>query len=644
MLNRFNYLCKIIDYITDNVMFNILKRTFYTLVVFVLAVGQSYALNVPSVISDNMVLQRNSAARVWGTAKPGEKISVTASWYSEPIQAVADELGQWLVSIPTGDAAYKQTLVIKGTEETLKFKNIMLGEVWICSGQSNMKFPVGNTIDVVSALKSPNPNIRLYNIGQRSSRVPMEDIPIDGWTSSAASNLESFSAVGYAFADVIQKELGVPVGVINASYGGTSIESWMPEEEILNNELFNYGLNKSLQDNAKKWKGKDRYFAGAQYNANIHPIINTTIAGVIWYQGCHNVTTTAGHYDLLLERFIASWREVFRNPELPFYVVQIAPHTYEGVKGAVLREKQALVANRLDHVEVIASIDQNERTGDIHPRNKQVIGERLAAAALGEHYGLDVVYKAPQYLSHKVEGNKVRVSFSEVKDGLKCDSDQIRGFQVAGSNGRFRLAQAEIEGNEVVVWSDKVKDPVEVRYCFDEYEGNLFASNGLPVHQFRTDFDNGAKFDKAVYDINIPEEITVKCSGCEEGILANNIKPWNNRNYQIVGILPDLVGCAYLSPRWCESGESMPGLTITAQSDGDIYILVRDFSYCISLKNWEIIPCSAIQILDPDKKNRPRGMLYLAKREVKKGENVVLPSSDTNVSGVIPVAKNIKIK
>ena len=620
------------------------KRVVSTLIILVAAIAQSFALNMPSVISDNMVFQRNSAARVWGTAKPGEKISVTASWHSESVTAVADELGQWLVSIPTGEAAQKQTLVVKGESETLKFKNIMLGEVWICSGQSNMKFPVGNTIDVVSALKSPNPNVRLYNIGQRSSRVPMEDIPIDGWTSSAASNLESFSAVGYAFADVIQKELGVPVGVINASYGGTSIESWMPEEEILNNELFNYGLNKSLQDNAKKWKGKDRYFAGAQYNANIHPIINTTIAGVIWYQGCHNVTTTAGHYDLLLERFIASWREVFRNQELPFYVVQIAPHTYEGVKGAVLREKQALVANRLDHVEVIATIDQNERTGDIHPRNKQVIGERLAAAALGEHYGLDVVYKAPQYLSHKVEGNKIRVSFSEVKDGLKCDSDQIRGFQVAGSNGRFRLAQAEIEGNEVVVWSDKVKDPVEVRYCFDEYEGNLFASDGLPVHQFRTDFDNGAKFDKAVYDINIPEEITVKCSGCEEGILANNIKPWNNRNYQIVGILPDLVGCAYLSPRWCESGESMPGLTITAQSDGDIYILVRDFSYCISLKNWEIIPCSAIQIVDPDKKNRPRGMLYLAKREVKKGENVVLPSSDTNVSGVIPVAKNIKIK
>ena len=625
-------------------MSNVVRRVFLALIVFMLGAGYSFALNVPTVISDNMVFQRNSSARVWGTAQPGEKISVTASWHSEPANVVADELGMWLVSIPTGDAAYKQTLVIKGESETLKFKNIMLGEVWICSGQSNMKFTVGKTIDVVSALKSPNPNVRLYNIGQRSSRVPMEDIPIDGWTSSAASNLESFSAVGYAFADVIQKQLGVPVGVINASYGGTSIESWMPEEEILNNELFNYGLNKSLEDNAKKWKGKERYFAGSQYNANIHPVINTTIAGVIWYQGCHNVATTAGHYDLLLERFIYSWRERFRNPELPFYVVQIAPHTYENVTGAILREKQALVANRLDHVEVIATIDQNERTGDIHPRNKQVVAERLAAAALGEHYGCDVVYKAPQYLSHKVEGNKIRVSFSEVKDGLKCDSDQIRGFQVAGMNGRFRLAHAEIEGNEVVVWSDKVKEPLEVRYCFDECEGNLFAANGLPVHPFRTDFDNGAKFDKAVYDISIPENITVKYSGCEAGVFVNNAKPWNNRNYEVVGILPHLVGCSYLAPRWHEAGESMPGVTITSQNDGYIYILVRDFSYFLSLENWEIIPCSAMQIVDPDKKNRKRGMLYLAKRQVKKGESVVLPSSDTNISGVIPIAKNIKIK
>ena len=140
-----------------------LKRTLFSVIAFVFAVAQVYALNVPSVISDNMVFQRNSDARIWGTAQPGEKITVTASWHSEPAKAVADELGMWLVSIPTGDAAYKQTLVIRGESETLKFKNIMLGEVWVCSGQSNMKFTVGKTIDVVAALKSPNQNVRLYN-------------------------------------------------------------------------------------------------------------------------------------------------------------------------------------------------------------------------------------------------------------------------------------------------------------------------------------------------------------------------------------------------------------------------------------------------------------------------------------------------
>ena len=280
-----------------------MKKILTLLLIILLAGGSSaYALNVPSVISDNMVLQRNSTVRIWGTAEAGEKIIVTASWAAEKYSVEADVTGSWIVEIPTSEAAEKQTLKIDGASESLRFKNIMIGEVWICSGQSNMKFMVEQSIDVIASLKSPNPNIRLYNTGQRSSRIPMDDIPINGWTTSAPSNLGSFSAVGYAFADRLQKELGVPVGMINASYGGTSIESWMPEEEITGNELFNYGLNKSIEDNAKKWKGKDRYFAGAQYNANIHPIVNTTVAGVIWYQGCHNVVTTASSCSLILYR------------------------------------------------------------------------------------------------------------------------------------------------------------------------------------------------------------------------------------------------------------------------------------------------------------------------------------------------------
>lgn len=621
-----------------------MKKLLTLLLLILIGGGRTNALNVPSVISDNMVLQRNSTVRIWGTADAGERVTVTVSWTSEKYSAEADLTGSWLVEIPTSEAAEKQTLKIEGASESLKFKNIMIGEVWICSGQSNMKFMVEQTIDVINSLKSPNPNIRLYNIGQRSSRIPMDDIPIDGWTTSAASRLGSFSAVGYAFADKLQKELGVPVGMINASYGGTSIESWMPEEEITGNELFNYGLNKSLEDNAKKWKGKDRYFAGAQYNANIHPIVNTTVAGVIWYQGCHNVVTTAAHYDQLMERFVASWRERFRNPQLPFYIVQIAPHIYEGVKGAILREKQALAVARMEHVEMIPSIDQNERTGNIHPRNKLVIGERLAAAALGEHYGRDVDYRAPQYASHVIEENKIRVKFSDAQKGLKYIGDSIVGFQVSDRNGNYSLAQAQIDGSDILVWSENVSEPYGVRYCFDESEGNVFCNNGLPLHPFRTDFDNEARYERGVYENIETGKITVRYPGCQEGIFTDNFRPWSNRNIVAKDVLPSLVGMSVLTPEWLDADAVMPGLSMTAQHDGYLYILVRDVHYVLKQKGWEIVPCSLMPLYDLDKKNRRRGNLYLAKRAVKKGETVGLSSSDTNICGVIPIANNIKLK
>jgi len=619
-------------------------KKFLTLLLLMLIVGRTDALNVPSVISDNMVLQRNSTIRIWGTAEAGEKVTVIPSWTTDKFSVDADITGSWLVEIPTSEAAEKQTLKIEGASESLKFKNIMIGEVWICSGQSNMKFMVEQSIDVISSLKSPNPNIRLYNIGQRSSRIPMDDIPINGWTTSAPAHLGSFSAVGYAFADMLQKELGVPVGMINASYGGTSIESWMPEEEITGNELFNYGLNKSLEDNAKKWKGKDRYFAGAQYNANIHPIVNTTVAGVIWYQGCHNVVTTASHYDLLLDRFVASWRERFRNPELPFYIVQIAPHIYEGVKGAILREKQALSVARMEHVEMIPSIDQNERTGDIHPRNKLVIGERLAAVALGEHYGRDIEYRAPQYESHVMEGNKVRVKLSYAQKGLKCSGDRIAGFQVSDQDGNYFLAQAEIDGSDILVWSDNVEKPFGVRYCFDESVGNVFCNNGLPLHPFRTDFDNQARYERGMYESIESGKIIVRYPGCQEGICTDNFKPWFNREIIAKDVIPSLIGMSVLTPEWLEAGKVMPSLNITSHYDGYLYILVRDINYVLKQKGWEIVPCSLMPLYDLEKKNRRRGNLYLARREVKKGETVSLTSSDTNICGVIPIANNIKIK
>lgn len=604
--------------------------------------AMAQSLTVPTVIGDKMVLQCNATAHLWGTAEPGSELRITVSWQKTPIVVKADNYGQWLADVPTTEAAEGQKIVIKcDNGERLSFSDIMLGEVWVCSGQSNMRFTVAKTIDVVEALKKPNPKVRLYDTGRRSSRVPLDNIYEVSWTTSAAANLRDFSAVGYAFGDRLQRELNVPIGLICASYGGTSIESWMPEEEIVNNQLFLTGLNKSLQDNAHKWKGKERYFAAAQYNANIHPLINTTIAGVIWYQGCHNVTNTVNHYDQLLERFIVSWRERFHNPEMPVYVVQIAPHTYQGNNGALLREKQAKVAAEMEHVEVIATIDQNERTGDIHPRNKQVVADRLAAAALGEHYGLPIDFRSPTFKEKRNEGNKLRVSFHDAEKGLMCPDGKIIGFQVSDLNGYYHLAQAEIDGSDLLVWSNEVNEPANIRYCFDECEGNLYCANGLPVIPFRTDFDTRRVSARAFYDTLSEMAVTVKYKGCEKKpFVGKQIHLWQNKNWVVRQPMKELQGWEVLIPEVLEAGVLAPKMQITAHDDGYVYVLTRNPILIYDKEGWEVMPCTDMPIFDLDKKNRPRGRVFLCRHAVKKGETVMLPAME-NMTGVQPIAKKI---
>ena len=622
----------------------IVRRTVLACALLLATLVPSFAqsLSVPTIIGDKMVLQRNATARFWGYSNPRAQVVVNPSW-GEKVEVVADEFGQWLAEVPTGKAAEKQKVTISSDGEELAFSDIMIGEVWVCSGQSNMKFTVEKTIDVVKALKKPNPKVRLFHTGHISSRVEMDDIYGASWTTSAAANLAGFSAVGYVFGDELQKELDVPIGLINASYGGTSIESWMPEEEIVNNQMFLAGLNESLVKNAKKWKGKDRYFAAAQYNANIHPIVNSTIAGVIWYQGCHNVSTTVKHYDKLLTRFVESWRAKFRNPEMPVYVVQIAPHTYDGNSGALLREKQAKVAAEMEHVEIIATIDQNERTGDIHPRNKQVVGERLAAAALGEHYGVKIDFRSPSFKAMTSENGRLRIQFNDAEKGLMCKDDKVKGFQVSDSKGRFRLAEAKIEGSELVVWSERVESPVNVRYCFDEYEGNLYCANGLPVLPFRTDFDNGRVSARAFYDTLSEMTVTVKYDGCVRlDFSGSEIHLWQNNEIVARNPMKELQGWEFLQPSMLESGQFAPKLTMTPSEDGYVYVLARNVFPLLD-RGWEVMSCTDMPLVDLSKKNRSRGRVFLCRYPAKKGKSITIPSND-DINCVQPIAKEIIYK
>ena len=624
-----------------------MRRTVLTLLVALMSLASAVAqtLRVPTIIGDNMVLQRNTTAHLWGWANAGEEVTIKASWLKEPVKVATNDIGEWIADVPTGEAATKQKVKIYTESEELSFGNIMIGEVWVCSGQSNMQFQVGKTIDLLDALKSPNPNIRLYNSGRISSRFPMTDIPEAEWTTTAKRDLTRFSAVGYAFGDKLQRELGVPVGLICVAYGGTSIESWMPEESVVENLLFVSGLKKSLVDNQAKWKGADRYYAAAQYNANINPIINTTVAGVIWYQGCHNVSYAATYYDKLQEKMIESWREKFNNPTMPFYLVQLVPHIYEDIKGAQLRESQAEAANRVEGADYVPTMDCLDVYGDIHPRNKKVVGERLAAKALGHHYGrTDVEYLQPEYERMQVEEEKIRLYFRNADKGLtSSDGNELRGFQIGDERG-FVHASAKVEnGNEVVVWADGILNPTAVRYCFNEGIGNLVGGNSWPVGPFRTDRDNNQiGLLPNMYDV-CEMEVSVRGGNFTLGRLEPNAPIWSNRpKYHFRSVIESIEGFQMLLPEWKNAKEMTPyEVTFTAKKSGRIYVLVRNYKY-LTDQGWSVVPASVMNVYDPKKGFRTR--LMVGYHDIEAGESVTFEVGTNNPSGIIPIAKKFKYK
>jgi sialate O-acetylesterase len=383
-----------------------------------------------------------------------------------------------------------------------------------------------------------------------------------------------------------------------------------------------------------------RDLPGAQYNAGIHPIQKATIAGAIWYQGCHNVRYSPTYYDQQQEVMINTWRERFHNPQMPFYLVQLVPHTYEGINGAILRENQAKVAAKMDHVEVVITMDQTDRLGDIHPRNKQVVGERLAACALGDHYGKKVEYRSPSFDRVEYKGGAAYVYFKDAGRKLVCYDKEIVGFQLS-DGGEFFLAKAEIEGKDCVkVWVDGMTNPGSVRYCFNESVGNLQSINGLPVGSFRTD-DNNEEVGARPW---MPEfsdvEITVTGGRFSSSVFKPNAKPWSNRGFQIVDAIEGLCGFDYLVPQWLKKEEVIPcKVTIVPDKDGRIYILCRNAGWVNKQKGWSLLPNS--QMTYTDHKRGISGPMWVAYREVKSGQKVVIKwESDAN-SGFSPIAKKI---
>ena len=430
-----------------------------------------------------MVLQQKSSAALWGWSDPSQKIKVTTSWNNITDSVSATRDAKWKIMIATPAAGGPYTVSIKAGNDSVVLKNVFIGEVWVCSGQSNMEYNSyykGST-DIQPELKNaPNNNIHLFREARSTAIYPQDDCKGE-WAIADSNSLKSFSQVGYFFAKKVQSEMNVPVGLIEAAWGGTPAETWTPAPVVNTDEELKEAAHKQVPSNG--WP----YWPGYTYNAMIAPVTNYNVAGALWYQGEGN-TVAPQTYAKLLTSMIQSWRMAW-GKKFPFYLVQIAPFTY-GTKfsGSLIQEQQAKVL-ALENTGMVVTTDLVPDTTDIHPPFKRAVGERLASLALSKSYHkTGPFYASPMYKSMSVEGNKATITFSNAEQGLMIKGNKLVQVLIAGADKTFYPATAKIAGDKLVVWSDQVKQPAAVRFGFSNAAiGNLFGKNGLPVAPFRTD-------------------------------------------------------------------------------------------------------------------------------------------------------------
>lgn len=440
-----------------------------------------------------MVLQQNTQVNVWGKAAPGEKVTVKASWLDKAVTAKAAANGKWTVKLKTPKAITNQSVTVSGENE-ITINNVLIGEVWLCTGQSNMEFPVSRHPDVkwntgmlneAEELKDADyPEIRLFHVKHQLAHEGELDDCEGEWLVCNPKNLYDFSAVGFVFGRKLYKELKMPVGLIQSTWGGTHAESWTKLDVMKKNPLYADVLKDFALEGVKQQKNYCKVPA-TLWNGMIHPILGYTIKGNIWYQGESN-SIRADKYQQVFTNMINSWRKEWKQPDMPFYFVQIAPHYGQP---ATIREAQLRTwQSGLKNVGMAVITDAGDSL-DIHPRNKTVTGERLAAWALAKQYGKDVTYSGPLFKTMKVEGNKAVLSFDYADDGLMTsDNEPVKGFIVAGEDRRFYPATALIRGDKLEVSAPQVSVPVAVRYAYcNFFRVNLYNKAGFPATPFRTD-------------------------------------------------------------------------------------------------------------------------------------------------------------
>ena len=456
-------------------------------------------VSLNNMFGDHMVLQQGLANRIWGNAEPGEEVTVSIAGQSQTTKA--DGEGTWEVRLePLSEYGGPHTLTVKGNNEII-FNDVLVGEVWICSGQSNMQWAVNQANDPNLEKAAANfPEIRLISVPQVGTQEPQWNFK-GTWTVCSPATVGDFSAVGYFFGRQLHQTLGVPVGLIDNAWGGSAADAWVKREKIASHEIL-----KAIHDRwtkVEETKPDDqRLMGGNQRPGNIHagvltPSIGYGIRGVIWYQGESNAGR-AHQYRTLFPFMIESWREEWAMPdnaEFPFYWVQLADFRAEKQEPsesdwAELREAQTMTLDALPNTGQAVIIDLGEGK-DIHPKNKQDVAKRLARWALAETYGRsEIACRSPRYTEMEKQGGKLVLSFADVTGGWRpFDVKEPLGFTIAGSDRKFVPATAAIrKDGRIEVWSDAVPEPVAVRYAWaDNPVCNLYSAAGLPLTPFRTD-------------------------------------------------------------------------------------------------------------------------------------------------------------
>jgi sialate O-acetylesterase len=446
---------------------------------------------VHPLFSPHTVLQRDKKVPVWGWSQPSTKITVSINGQST--STVVAESGKWVVRLGPLEAGGPYLLQIDGTE-TVTIEDVLIGDVWICSGQSNMEWPVrlSNNADEEIAT-ADHPKMRLFTVPKRISNSNQQ--LVDGqWSICNPQTIANFSAVGYYFGRELHRELDVPIGLIHTSWGGTIAEAWTSGEALSTMEDFRETVAHFRAAAADQPVGENPNVVTVLYNGMLAPLTPYGIKGAIWYQGESNASRPT-QYRRLLPTMIHDWRSRFEQGDFPFFIVQLAnfmKRQEQPVESgwAELREAQRMTAARDPKVGLAVITDIGE-ANDIHPRDKQDVGKRLALSALSIAYKRDVVHSGPTYKDMSIEGSTLRINFDNVGSGLVARGGVIRGFAVAEQDKkRFVWADAVIEGDSVVVSSDEIAEPLFIRYNWANNPiGNLFNREGLPAAPFRTDRD-----------------------------------------------------------------------------------------------------------------------------------------------------------